>query len=65
MLSSHTNYYIDITKIVMDDREFSSECYQRVYQYLRRHTAQMNLDTFSYSGTVEPSPTECLDLLLG
>ena len=52
------------TKIVLDMDEFESDHYQRVYQYLRRYVADNNLDTFSYAGTVEQSPTECLDVLL-
>ena len=56
-------HILGTTKILMDNKEFESDCYQRVYQYLRRHAANLNLDTFSYPGTVEASPTECLNVL--
>ena len=52
-------------RIVMDQKEFQSEMFQRVYQYLRRHTAGSNLDRFSYSeGSVEETPQHCLEIFL-
>ena len=51
--------------IVMDEEEFRSESYQRVYQYLRRHITRTNLDRFSYSHeSVEGTPHDCLQILL-
>ena len=56
---------LDPGVIVMDYDEFTSESFQRVYQYLRRHAASHNLDRFSYSrGTVEESPQDCLQIIL-
>ena len=50
------------SRILMDQKEFESETYQRVYQYLRRHTANSNLDRFFYHmGSVEGSPQDCLE----
>ena len=49
----------------MNDEEFRSDHYQRVYQYLRLYSAGQNLDKFSYTpGSVENTPTECIDVLL-
>ena len=51
--------------ILMDEEEFRSEAYQRVYQYLRRHVMNHNLDRFSYSKeSVEGSPNDCLQVIL-
>ena len=53
------------SSIVMDGEEFKSEAYQRVYQYLRRHVMNHNLDQFSYSkGSIEGSPSDCLQVIL-
>ena len=48
----------------MDDEEFRSSTFQRVYQYLRRHIAKYDLDAFSFTGSVEGSAQDCLYLLL-
>ena len=49
----------------MDDKEFRNPTFQRVYQYLRRHTDSMNLDRFKYQqGNVEGSTSNCLKLFL-
>ena len=48
----------------MDDEEFRSSTFQRVYQYLRRHIAKFDLDAFSFSGVAEGSAADCLSLLL-
>lgn len=51
--------------IVMDKKEFESETFQRVYQYLKRHTLGSNLDTFSYAmGSTEGTSDDCLQILL-
>ena len=50
--------------VLMDQKEFGSDSYQRVYQYIRRHMNYENLDAFSYAGILEGSPHDCLDLLL-
>ena len=54
----------DPGRILMDLGEFRSATFQRVYQYLRRHLGGFNLDTFSYLGTVEGSPADCLKIVL-
>ena len=49
----------------MDQKEFESYSYQRVYQYIRRNMARSNLDQFSYiPGTVEGSCSNCLEIIL-
>lgn len=48
---------------LMDDKEFSSEAFQRPYQYLKRFHNRSNLDAFRYQG-VEGSHVECLQMLL-
>ncbi|XP_006869704.1 PREDICTED: E3 ubiquitin-protein ligase RNF213 [Chrysochloris asiatica] len=49
----------------MDQREFSSETFQRPYQYLKRFHQKQNLDTFQYQkGFIEDSPEECLQHFL-
>ena len=48
----------------MDDEEFRSSIFQRVYQYLRRHIAKYDLDAFSFTGSVEGNVSDCLFLLL-
>ena len=49
---------------LMDEVEFRSDSYQRVYQYIRRHIAGQNLDHFSYAGNTEGKPQDCLEQLL-
>eukprot|EP00731_Ephydatia_muelleri_P024235 Em0016g506a len=51
-------------KRLMDDEEFRSSTFQRVYQYLRRHIAKYNLDEYSFTGVVEGSAADCMFLLL-
>ena len=52
-------------QIAMDKDEFGSESFQRVYQYLRRHTAGANMDRFSYTkGSIEGNPCDCLQTIL-
>ena len=48
----------------MDLEEFRSPSYQRVYQYLRRHTMGSNLDAFAYTGLIEGEPKDCLHMIL-
>ena len=48
----------------MDDQEFRSATFQRVYQYLEKHVSNINLDNFQYKGNPEGTPVECLKLLL-
>ncbi|XP_052615833.1 E3 ubiquitin-protein ligase RNF213 isoform X2 [Peromyscus californicus insignis] len=49
----------------MDPMEFSSEAFQRPYQYLKRFHQNQNLDTFQYKeDSVEGSPEECLQHFL-
>ena len=50
----------------MDDKEFRSSVFQRVFQYLQRHIARSPLDRFMYTeSSVERTPMECLVVLLG
>ena len=64
-LSLMTRDLLDADEIVMDSDEFRSESFQRVYQYLRRHTTRTNLDRFSYSeDNVEGTPHDCLQVVL-
>ena len=63
------NYdYIDITKdfmkSTMDEGEFKSHAFQRVFQYLHRHANCESLDEFSYTESMESEPAECLQTLL-
>ena len=62
-MSFHCNY-VDKSLHLMDDSEFQSHSYQRVYQYLHRHFAGSNLDEYSFTGKSEGSPQECLKHLL-
>lgn len=55
---------LDSSKVVMDKQEFENPYYQRVYQYLRRHIGNINLDRFSYIGNVEGTTTNCLEIIL-
>ncbi len=54
----------DKSVVVMDDEEFKSNSYQRVYQYIRRFTAKKNLDSFSFNGCVKGTPQDCLEIIL-
>ena len=52
-------------RIVMDQKEFASESFQRVFQYLKRHAGRSNLDKFSYKkGRVEGTRQDCLQTFL-
>ena len=61
-------YYIDIIKdsikSTMDEGEFKSHGFQRVFQYLHRHAKHKSLDKFFYTESVEGEPSECLQTLL-
>lgn len=49
----------------IDEIEFRGPTFQRVYQYLRRHTVGDNLDTFSFtSGSVEGDIANFLTIVL-
>ena len=51
----------------MDSKEFRCEQFQRVYEYLRRHTSNMSVDWFSYIHNPEfvaEDPVESLQLYL-
>ena len=55
---------LDPVMILMDQKEFESATFQRVYQYLRHHIMGKNLDTFSYQNTVEGNPVNYLETIL-
>lgn len=49
----------------MDDAELRSRTIQRVYQYLRRHSGNENLDHFKYlDKNVEDDVDDCLKILM-
>ncbi|XP_077967570.1 E3 ubiquitin-protein ligase rnf213-alpha-like isoform X2 [Styela clava] len=50
-------------QIGMDVEEFSSETFQRPYQYLLRHDNKQDLDLFAYS-TPEGNQDNCIEVLL-
>ena len=56
--------HVGPSSIGMDDHEFRSVTFQRVYQYLRRHISNINLDRFQYQSNPEGTPVECLKLFL-
>ena len=59
------NSCVSNDQIIMDQDEFGSATFQRVYQYLRRHTAGTNLDRFSYTKrSIEGTPYDCLKIIL-
>ena len=63
LMSRNTADFRD--RILMDQKEFQSEIFQRAYQYLKRYDSNSNLDIFSYTkGSVEGSPKNCLQMLL-
>ena len=55
---------LDDSLVLMDFEEFRSPSYQRVYQYLRRHTMGSNLDAFAFTGQVEGDSNDCLNMIL-
>lgn len=57
--------HVDASARMMDEKEFRSSHFQRVYQYLRRHISLSPLDRFSYNPVlVEGKHVECLQVLL-
>ena len=57
-------YKTALSLMLMNEQEFQSDPYQRVYQYIRRHTAGRNLDEFTFNGVAEGSTQDCLEILL-
>ena len=58
-------FMTDASAQMMDDKEFRSSYFQRVYQYLKRHISSVSLDRFSYTPElVEGNHIECLQVLL-
>ena len=55
---------LDADMLGMDMEEFSGPTIQRVYQYLRRHASNMNLDRFSYMGSKEGTVEDFLSLAI-
>ena len=59
-------FSIDPYIMSMDDKEFRSFVFQRVFQYLRRHIGRIPLDRFTYPmNSIEGRPMDCLEVLLG
>lgn len=50
--------------VLMDNQEFESPMYQRVYQYLRRHNKGQKLDKFLYTGKIEGTKEGSLQIIL-
>ena len=49
----------------MDEEVFNSSAVQRVYQYLKRHSTDQNLDTFSFNqDIVEGNTRDFLEVIL-
>ena len=48
----------------MDDTEFSSSTFQRVYKYLKKHSINPDLDHFTFHGSTEDTTTDYLDLFI-
>ena len=51
-------------RVLMNDKEFRSNSYQRVYQFIRRYRAGKNIDEFCFENGVEGSAEDCLEMLL-
>ena len=59
-------FSIDPYVMSMDDKEFRSSVFQRVFQYLRRHIGRIPLDRFTYPmNSIEGRTMDCLEVLLG
>ena len=43
---------------------FRGTTFQRVYQYLRRHAENADLDNFTFQGRTEGTTTDCLNLFI-
>ena len=51
--------------VLMDEGMFCSHPYQRVYQYMHRHIAKMDLDHFTYQpSTVVRNEEDFLQIML-
>ena len=48
----------------MDEEEFRTPTYQRVYQYLRRNASNESLDHFLFAGHAEGTTADCLQLFI-
>ena len=56
---------IDPCVISLDNEEFKSSIFQRVFQYLQRYINCMQLERFTYQQKkIEGRPMECLEVLL-
>ena len=59
------NIHLGVNVKMMDKKEFCSEPFQRVYQYLMRHMNYVALDNFSYVPiSVEGNHLDCLQVFL-
>lgn len=65
MCSEFISLFLANQLVFMDEEEFESNSFQRVYQYIRRYTAGENLDNFSFKeSSVEGTPQECLQQIV-
>lgn len=56
---------VDANEIMMNENEFKSDHFQRVYQYLHRHSNRADLDRFSYSSVYsEGNSQQCIKTIL-
>ncbi|XP_019201510.1 E3 ubiquitin-protein ligase rnf213-alpha isoform X1 [Oreochromis niloticus] len=62
-MQKEENPDMDCGDPLMDDECFTSEAYQRPYQYLTRFHNKDNLDNFTFQGT-EGTHAKCLQILL-
>lgn len=58
------DFWMPSGNVYTDKNEFASPLHQRVYQYIRRYDAGVDLDTFSYEGRVEGTQDDYVNLLL-
>ena len=58
--------FSDLSQVPLDDKEFKSNSFQRVIQYLRRTIDGAALHNFTYTGTIEDTctPKQGLAILL-
>ena len=56
--------FSDLSKVLMDEKEFKSDSFQRAIQYLKCAIEDVPLDNFTYTGTIEGTSKQGLTILL-
>ena len=57
--------FVETSVVLMDEEEFKSSFFQRVFQNISLHSNRESLDEFMYlENTVEGNQLDCLDTLL-